>query len=444
MNNHKPTGLRHYTMRGMLAAFAAPLALAAASLAHAEEPLKIGMIGDFVGQAGIYGQPSKNVGELAIADINAAGGVGGKPVALMFGEASSNPQQALSEAQRLVTVEGVQALAVTVGSSGCLAVKQGVAVPQKIPMFGTVCVSPVHTLDQKDHAGFFFRARSSIETMMAPIAKMAASDGVKRVCVMFVNNAYGQSAEASFKEAFLKLVPDGSVLSAGIPDATAASYLSELKTCTADGHDTVVAAAYGEGQSDVFMKEGLEYGLVKKFYFDEDQETPSLYEKLGWEPFDGSIGMSGSAIPGPGLDYFIQAYTAKYGAAPDMPLVEMNYDAVVLLALAAAKAGTADPTAIRAAIFEVANGPGEKIGPGVDELKKALALIKEGKPIDYIGVTGMNDYDDRGENRVGGAKFWHIDAKEKKIVTDGFVRYDRNAGTFEFLPSKDCKICKPF
>jgi branched-chain amino acid transport system substrate-binding protein len=447
MSRQKRTSVRRFWSIGLAAAgIACSAFLAGGTMAedHPTTALKIGMVGDFTGQAGAYGQPSKNAAQLAIEDVNAAGGLWGKPVELLFGEASSNPQQALSEAQRLVTVEKVSALIPTIGSSGSLAVKQGVTVPDQILTMCTACVSPVHTLDQKDFQGYFVRLRSPMQAMMGPLAKVVSSSGATKVCVMYVNNAYGQGALAAFSETFKQLVPNASIQSAGIPDATATTYLSELKQCTANGHDVVVAAAYGEGQSDVYMKEGIEYNLVKTFYFDEDQEAPDIFERLGWSSFDGMVGLSGSAIPGPGLDYYLNAYTKKYGAPPSIPLSEMAYDGVVLTVLAAAKANSANSADIRNAFFDVANAPGEKIGTGVEEIKKALALIAAGKDIDYVGVTGMNEYDQRGENLVGGAKFWHVDAADSKLLTDGFVRYDAASQTFEFIPSKDCVNCKPF
>lgn len=407
-------------------------------------PLRIGIVGDFTGQAGMYGQPSKNGAQLAIDDINAAGGLWDKPIELFFGEASSNPQQALSEAQRLVTIEKVSSIIATIGSSGSLAIKQGVAVPDRTLTMCTTCVSPVHTIDQEEFKGYFVRIRPPMAAMMSPLAKIVSASGAKKVCVMYVNNAYGQGALSAFSDAFKQLVPDASIQSAGIPDATATTYLSELRQCTGDGHDVVVAAAYGEGQADVFMKEGIEFNLAKRFYFDEDQESSDIFERLGWSSFDGMIGVSGSAVPGVGLDYYLDTYAKKYGAVPNVPLSEMPYDAVVLTALAAAKAQSSNSADIRNAFFDVANAPGEKIGTGVVELKKALTLIAQGKDVDYVGVTGMNEYDEHGENLVGGAKVWHVDAANSSLSVDGFIRYDAATHNFEFIPAKDCVNCKPF
>ncbi len=414
------------------------------AVTYPDATFTVGMIGDFTGQAGVYGQPAKNAGELAISDVNQGGGVWGKPAKLIFGEAASSPQQALSEAQRLTKVEGAQILQPTIGSGGCLAVKEGVTTPDKILTFGSHCLSPVHTADQSGGTGYFFRIRPPVAAMMGAIARLAQADGAKNVCVIYVNNAYGQGALASFQDLFKGLVPDASIQSQGIPDATATTYLSELTTCVANGHDSVVLAAYGAGEADVVMKDGAENRIVKKFYMDEDQEDPSIFKNIGWEPFNGLIGFTGSGIPGPGLTYYLDAYKRTYGGTPDTPLSEMSYDATFLGALAAAKANSSSSSDIRNSVYDVANAPGEKVGPGPDEFKKALALIAAGEDIDYTGVSGTIEFDPQGQNLTGGSKMWHVDAAAKTLPVDGYVLYDAQAKSYTFTPADGCKYCKPW
>ena len=67
----------------------------------------------------------------------------------------------------------------------------------------------------------------------------------------------------------------------------------------------------------------------------------------------------------------------------------------ILLALAAAKAGSDDRQAIRDALPEVANPPGEVVGPG--EFAKALELIAAGEDINYEGAAGSQDFDENGD-----------------------------------------------
>ena len=80
------------------------------------------------------------------------------------------------------------------------------------------------------------------------------------------------------------------------------------------------------------------------------------------------------------------------------PYAAHGYDASFLLALAIEKAGSADRSAIGAALREVANEPGTVIRPG--EWEKAKAAIAAGEDINYEGASGNVDFDEAGD--VGG------------------------------------------
>ena len=86
------------------------------------------------------------------------------------------------------------------------------------------------------------------------------------------------------------------------------------------------------------------------------------------------------------------------------------------MALAIAKAGKADAAAIKAAIPEVVAAGGEPIHAGKDEFAKALALIKDGKPIKYEGVIGPVSFDQYGDI-TGPFRLWRI--KDGAVTTVG-------------------------
>jgi ABC-type branched-subunit amino acid transport system substrate-binding protein len=97
-----------------------------------------------------------------------------------------------------------------------------------------------------------------------------------------------------------------------------------------------------------------------------------------------------------------------------------TYDAVVLIALAAEKAGTTTSSAaIRDALRDIANPPGEIVGPGVDSIKRALYLIQEGKDINYEGAGGSQDFDANGDV-ISTIEIWKIEGGA--IVSTG--RYE--------------------
>ncbi len=94
-------------------------------------------------------------------------------------------------------------------------------------------------------------------------------------------------------------------------------------------------------------------------------------------------------------DVFHARFDEEFGEGSDKPFVDQSYDATMLIALAIEKAGSTDRTKVRDALREVANAPGEEIGPG--DWKKAVALLADGKDINYEGVSGSHEFDDKGD-----------------------------------------------
>lgn len=409
---------------------------------HPNKPLVIGVVVDFSGQGAFYGPESKNASLLAVDDINKAGGVFGQPVKVVFGDGASNPQQELSEGQRLVNVEGASVLVSTGNSGECLALEQGLAIPSKILMIGSECVSPAMTVNQTNKQGYFFRIRTSITGLVGPIAKLMAHDQVKKVCDMYADNAYGQGADKDFRRLYPQFLPGADIIATPTTLDTVPSRLADIQKCTANGHDTMATLMYGIGQGDQVLKQALENSLVKKFYFAEDFETPDIFKPLGWQHFDGEVGVSGAAV-GAGFDKFEQEYQAKYGTRTQVPLTEGNYDAILLAALATEKANSLTSADIRNAVFTVANGPGDKIGVGSDEIKRALSAIDAGKAIDYEGVAGVQ-YLDNGEPVRNTSRVWRLDAAQQAIVQEGYTVFDAVANTITYTPLSTCKVvCDP-
>ena len=93
---------------------------------------------------------------------------------------------------------------------------------------------------------------------------------------------------------------------------------------------------------------------------------------------------------------------------------------MAVIALAIEKAGSTDSAKVRDALRSVANAPGEIIGPGVSEFKRAIQLIGDGKDINYQGASGPIEFDDAGD--VNGAiEIWSIQNGElvtEKVVTE--------------------------
>ena len=101
---------------------------------------------------------------------------------------------------------------------------------------------------------------------------------------------------------------------------------------------------------------------------------------------------------------------------------------MIAIALAAEKAGSTDSAAIRDALRDIANAPGEAVGPGAAGVKAALEAVRAGTDVDYQGAAGSIEWDANGDVLVGAIEIWHVDAAAKKLVTESRFKVDLTTG----------------
>jgi ABC-type branched-subunit amino acid transport system substrate-binding protein len=404
-------------------AAATPAKTAVSGTPSAKGPLKIGLLDSYTGDLSDFGPAHENAVRLAAEEINAAGGVLGKPIEIVTGDDATDPSQGVSEATRLVQIEGVNALIGGLASSVTLAVAESVTVPNHILQITHASTSPAITTE-KD-SDFLFRTTISDAAQGVVLAKVATDAGIKSACTMYINNAYGQGLSQIFTENFEKA---GGKVTAQVPhESEQATYASELDKCTTGNPDALVAPAYPQS-ARVFLREAIEAGKVKKFLFTDGTKSADMFATLGWQTFDGMKGTAASSLDVAAGKAFDAAYAAKYGSTPALPYLREVYDAVYLIALAAQKAGSTDSTAIRDALRDIANPPGQVVNPGTDGFKTALGLIASNQDINYEGASGPVDFDKNGDVPVGAIEVWHVDAATQKLVTDTVYKVDLETG----------------
>jgi len=389
----------------------------------AEGPLKIGLLLSYTGDLSDFGQPHENAAQLAVNEINAAGGVLGAPIEVATGDDATDPSQGVSEANRLINVEGVHVILGALASGVTLPVAESVTGPNNILQISEASTSPALT-DANDN-DFLFRTTISDAAQGVVLAQLAGEQGLTSVCTMYINNAYGQGLSEIFAENFEAA---GGTVTAQVPhESEQATYASELSECTSGGPEALAAIAYPES-AGVFLRESVEAGNVGQYLFVDGTKSTDMFASLGYEPFDAMVGTAPSSLELAAGEAFEAAYAAEYGSTPPLPFMREIYDAVYLVALAAETAGSTDPTAIRDAIRDIANPPGEEIDPGTEGYAAALELIQAGEDINYEGAAGPVDLDENGDVLIGAIETWHVDAATPDLVTDAVFKVDLTTG----------------
>jgi branched-chain amino acid transport system substrate-binding protein len=396
-------------------------------------PLKIGLLGPLTGALAPFGPDYVNTANLAIGDINDAGGVLGQPVELVIGDTGTAPEQGVAEARRLVDIAGVQATVGAAASGVTLPVAESVTIPNKILQISMASTSPALTYVEDDD--YLFRTPISDAAQGVVLADLVKNElGFNTVCTLYVNNAYGQGLSEQFTETFTEL---GGTVTAEVSHTaeTATTYASELNQCVEGGPEALLALSYPTGQADVYLKEAVEGDIIDQFVFCDGTKSDAMFDKLGWDSFDGMKGTAPGALETAFGTTFDDAFEAKYGYLYQTPFNRETYDAVILIALAAEKAGSTDPTAIRDALRDVANTPGTVAGPGAEGVAAALDAVRAGTDIDYQGASGSVEFDENGDILVGAIEIWRVDAASKSLVTERRVQVDLTTG--ELTPIED-------
>jgi ABC-type branched-subunit amino acid transport system substrate-binding protein len=390
-------------------------------------PLRIGVLFPFTGDLSDFGPPFLAAAEVAVDQINEAGGVNGQPIELVQGDSGTAPQQAVEEARRLLELEGVSAIVGPAGSGEALPVAESVSGPSSLL---TVTMSATsNALTAANDNDFLFRTTISDGAQGIVMGDLARELGYQTACVMYVNNAYGQGLNDVFVEQFTS---QGGEVTAQVPhEQEQASYASELATCTEGNPDVLVALAYPES-GRVLLRELVESGDAPPVLLSDGLKSPDIFTDLGWDAFEGSYGTSAGAEQTENRTAFDEAYEAYFGSLPAVPYLHEINDAIYLIALAAQQAGSADSVAIRDALREVANPAGTTVNPGPEGWQAAVEAIAAGEDVDYNGASGALDLDDNGDVAAGTIEIWRIEGGE---IVSQETRPFTMAGSAESTPA---------
>ena len=392
-----------------IAATAAVMVASGSAVQADDGPLKLGALMPMTGDLQAYGQTSLNGIELAAKEINDAGGVLGRDMQIELGDTQTNPQSGIDAAKQLVSIDGVSGIVGALSSGVTIPVSQSVTSKEGVPQISGASTSPVITgLDDND---FMFRTVPSDAFQGRALAEVVVEDGLSNVSILYVNNDYGEGLADSFEAAFEE--HGGTVEQRNAFEQGNASYRGEVSGAADGDPQALVVIGYPESGITI-LRQALEGGHFDRFVFTDGLKAPELIDSLGAEVLEGSFGTAPQAMTDTdSAEHFRGAYEGEHGEVPPKPFIDTAYDATWALALAAQAAGSTDGEAVRDALRDVANPPGEQILPG--EWSKAMELLADGEDINYTGASGSVDFDDNGD--VSGT-FAHWVIRDGEITTE--------------------------
>ncbi len=164
------------------------------------EEIKIGALFALSGPAAFIGTPTKLVAEMAVAEINKAGGINGQPIKLVMADTEGDPTKAVMAVKRLIEVEKVIALIGPTRTGTGMAIKP-IVERARVPIVMTVGGDPVIMEGGKfGTARYIFKAPQRSSTAVKKIYIYLQKHGVSRVAILTATDGFGQDGKRWLKK----------------------------------------------------------------------------------------------------------------------------------------------------------------------------------------------------------------------------------------------------
>jgi branched-chain amino acid transport system substrate-binding protein len=324
---------------GFLGAALGVMLMGLAGSALAQDEIKIGEINSYSALPS-FTIPYRNGWQLALDEVNAAGGVNGKKLVVISKDDSGKPAEAVTAANELVSSEKVVMLTGTFFSHIGLAVSD-FARQKKIFFLAAEPLSDAVTLEKGNR--YTFRLRPSNYMQASMLAEEAAKLPAKRWATVAPNYEYGQSAVAVFKKVLSAKRPDIEWVGEQWPPQGKIDAGPVVQALAATNPEAILNVTFGPDLVK-FVREGNTRGLFKNravvsFLTGE----PEYLDPLKDETPDGWIvtGDPWYDIKTPEHDKFLKAYQAKLNDYPRLGSI-VGYGTIKAAAAILAKANSTD------------------------------------------------------------------------------------------------------
>jgi len=370
----------------------APAATSSSSSAPAansgDGTLTIGSLLPQTGNLAFLGPPEFAGVELAVKEINAAGGVLGKDVEYVEGDSGDTQQDVANPTVDRLLQAKVDAI-IGAASSGV-----SFSVIDKITSAGVVHYSPANTspdFTTYDDKGLYFRTAPSDVLQGRVLGETILADGFSNVGILALQDPYGEGLAKNVGDT---VTEGGGALAPEEPvfyDPAATNFDAQIGQVKSANPDAIVLIGFEESGKIVqeLVKQGIGPQDGKKVYLVDGNTGNALGEKLP----AGLLKDVKGTIPGAAAGQeFRQRLLAVDPALKDFSYSAESYDAAVVVALAAEAAGSDAGKDIAQTLVDVT-----KVGTKCTTFADCVKLVKANTDIDYDGVSGPIELSDKGD-----------------------------------------------
>jgi branched-chain amino acid transport system substrate-binding protein len=335
-----------------------PAAPTTASAGAAPSSYQIGFSGPLTGDGAYYGVAEKEGIELALEEINKAGGVKGVPLSVVYEDDRNNTADAqtvllkLGETNKVPLIIGINTSSVTMAT--CKKAQEMGIVQYSIgsnPKIGSSCTNYTYLLQGND-------SQQGLE-----FAKIGQFEKLTSAAVVYMNNDYGLGNKNAFESnasaAGIKILGEVPLAPGG------KDYRTEVLQVKSMNPQMVAFIAYG-AEGSVFLRQAKEQGLKTQFVADTNWGDGSMWQQAG-DALSGLIGLQAGAHTSPEYQKYEAAFKTKYNKEPSI-WSEYFYDEIYIAAKAIEMGGYT--------------------GAGIQSATKQIAQT-------FVGASGPKQLDDQ-------------------------------------------------
>lgn len=341
--------------------------------------------------------------KLAVKDINDAGGVLGNKITTVDADTSDadHADQNTSAAQSVLSKN--PSFIIGPASSSVVKNTYKSITSQNIPMLSMGATSAGFS----GLSDYFFRTVAPDTVQGAVMGNLIAQDGVQKLAIAVFNDEYGTGLRDTIVKTASAAGVDIVYGEKDTFDPTETNFSSMVTAIKATNPDATLVIAFD--QTVPLVKELAAQGLDTHKLYMTDGNTVDHSADFDAGLLKGSTGTIPGAHPTEEFQKNVKSFNAK---VTDFTYTAETYDAIVLAALAAQKGGATDGTTVQKNLMAVS---GSTKGEECDSYKACLALLKDGKEIQYKGQTSIGAFNDAHDPSSASIGVYKYDADNKPV-----------------------------
>jgi branched-chain amino acid transport system substrate-binding protein len=355
----------------------------AGDAAKGDGELLVGTLLPKTGSLAFLGPPEFAGVDLAIKEINAAGGVLGKPVRVIHTDSGDTKTPIATTSVGKLIQDKADVIVGAASSSVTL------SVIDKVTGAGILQISPANTsikLTDYDDKGLYWRTAPPDLFQGRVLGDLALEDGNETLAILALQDAYGEGLADQMEKAFT--AGGGEVVLKKIYDPKAANYAAEVAEVKSKNPDAIAIIGFDETKKIVPALTQAGIGAKQKKLYFVDGNLADYSKDFPKGTLAGAKGTLPGAETGASLKDKLLGVNPKLA---DFSYAPESYDATVLVALAATAAKSDNSTAIAGKLKEISE-TGEKC----TDYTSCKALLDQNKDIDYDGFSGPIAFDEKG------------------------------------------------